>query len=200
MPESSVDTPDQGPAAGCAGASNLAATGSDSCSWTATSLRSRSPRTLSRHKAAFMADAQVPWGLEALSGAVGEPAWRTKPSWYLVATEDRHDSPPPAQQAMAQRAGSTKVEQAGSRFGLYFASGRGRCAHPTSGTEVGRVCSEGNGANSLEAALRAPQANSLLGCASWLGFTPGAGGRSAACASRRGRRPPCCSAPPTCRC
>jgi pimeloyl-ACP methyl ester carboxylesterase len=65
------------------------------------------------NKAAFMADSQVPWGLEALAGAVGEPAWKTKPSWYLVSTEDRM-IPPPAQQAMAQRAGSTKVEQAGS--------------------------------------------------------------------------------------
>jgi len=64
-------------------------------------------------KAAFMADSQVPWGVEALAGAVGEPAWKTKPSWYLVATDDRM-IPPPAQQAMAQRAGSTKVEQAGS--------------------------------------------------------------------------------------
>ena len=60
-----------------------------------------------------MADSQVPWGVEALAGAVTEPAWKTKPSWYLVATDD-HMIPPPAQQAMAQRAGSTKVEQAGS--------------------------------------------------------------------------------------
>ena len=65
------------------------------------------------NKAAFMADSQVPWGVEALAGAVGEPAWKTKPSWYLVATDD-HMIPPPAQHAMAQRAGSTKVEQAGS--------------------------------------------------------------------------------------
>ena len=64
-------------------------------------------------KAAFMADSQVPWGVEALSGAVGEPAWRIKPSWYLVATEDGM-IPPPAQRAMAQRAGSVVVEQAGS--------------------------------------------------------------------------------------
>ena len=64
-------------------------------------------------KAAFMADSQVPWGVEALSGAVGEPAWKTKPSWYLVATDDRM-IPPPAQQYMAQRAGATVVEQAGS--------------------------------------------------------------------------------------
>lgn len=64
-------------------------------------------------KAAFMADSQVPWGVEALAGTVGEPAWRTKPSWYLVATEDRM-IPPPAQRMMAQRAGSTTVEAEGS--------------------------------------------------------------------------------------
>jgi pimeloyl-ACP methyl ester carboxylesterase len=63
--------------------------------------------------AAFMADSQVPWGVEALSGAVSEPAWRSKPSWYLVATDDRM-IPPPAQRAMSERAGSTVVEQAGS--------------------------------------------------------------------------------------
>lgn len=64
-------------------------------------------------KAAFMADSQVPWGLEALSGAVTEPAWKSKPSWYLIATEDKM-IPPPAQQFMSQRAGSTVVEAAGS--------------------------------------------------------------------------------------
>ncbi|MFF5301667.1 alpha/beta fold hydrolase [Streptomyces sp. NPDC013161] len=56
-------------------------------------------------QAEFMADAQVPWGLDALRGAIGEPAWRHKPSWYLVATDDRM-IPPPAQRAMARRAGS----------------------------------------------------------------------------------------------
>lgn len=63
--------------------------------------------------AAFMADSQVPWGLEALSGAVSVPAWRSKPSWYLVATDDRM-IPPPAQRSMAQRAESKIVETAGS--------------------------------------------------------------------------------------
>jgi pimeloyl-ACP methyl ester carboxylesterase len=63
--------------------------------------------------AAFMADSQVPWGLEALSGAISVPAWRSKPSWYLVATDDRM-IPPPAQRSMAQRAESTMVETAGS--------------------------------------------------------------------------------------
>jgi pimeloyl-ACP methyl ester carboxylesterase len=60
-------------------------------------------------QAAFMADSQVPWGVDALGGAVSEPAWRVKPSWYLVATEDRM-IPPPAQRAMAERAGSTVNE------------------------------------------------------------------------------------------
>jgi pimeloyl-ACP methyl ester carboxylesterase len=59
--------------------------------------------------AAFMADAQVPWGVEALQGAVSQPAWKSKPSWYLVATDDRM-IPPRAQRAMSQRAGSTVAE------------------------------------------------------------------------------------------
>jgi pimeloyl-ACP methyl ester carboxylesterase len=63
--------------------------------------------------AAFMADSQVPWGVEALGGAVTEPAWRSKPSWYLVASDDRM-IPPPAQREMSERAGSTVVEHAGS--------------------------------------------------------------------------------------
>jgi pimeloyl-ACP methyl ester carboxylesterase len=63
--------------------------------------------------AAFMADSQVPWGVGALGGAISEPAWRIKPSWYLVATDDRM-IPPPAQRAMSERAGSTVVEVPGS--------------------------------------------------------------------------------------
>jgi pimeloyl-ACP methyl ester carboxylesterase len=64
-------------------------------------------------KAAFMADSQVPWGLEALAGEISEPAWKSKASWYLLATEDRM-IPPPAQRFMSERAGSTVVEAAGS--------------------------------------------------------------------------------------
>ena len=64
-------------------------------------------------KAAFMADSQVPWGVEALSGTISEPAWKTRPSWYLVATDDKM-IPPPAQRFMSQRAGATVVEEAGS--------------------------------------------------------------------------------------
>lgn len=64
-------------------------------------------------EAAFMADSQVPWGVDALAGAVTEPAWKSKHSWYLVTTED-HMIPPPAQRQMAQRAGATVAEAKGS--------------------------------------------------------------------------------------
>jgi pimeloyl-ACP methyl ester carboxylesterase len=64
-------------------------------------------------KAAFMADSQVPWGVQALGGEISEPAWKSKPNWYLLTTEDRM-IPPPAQRFMSQRAGSTVVEVAGS--------------------------------------------------------------------------------------
>ena len=64
-------------------------------------------------KAEFMANSQVPWGVVALNGAVTEPAWRSKPSWYLVATDD-HMIPPVAQRAMSKRAGSSVVEVKGS--------------------------------------------------------------------------------------
>jgi pimeloyl-ACP methyl ester carboxylesterase len=63
--------------------------------------------------AAFMADAQVPWGLEALNGAITEPAWRSKPSWYLVSTNDKM-IPPDAQRAMSKRTGAKVVEIKGS--------------------------------------------------------------------------------------
>ena len=66
-----------------------------------------------KDKADFMAQSQVPWSLEALNGAVTQPAWRTKPSWYLVATDDKM-IPPEAQRSMSKRAGSTVVEVKGS--------------------------------------------------------------------------------------
>jgi pimeloyl-ACP methyl ester carboxylesterase len=64
---------------------------------------------LPAEQAAFMADAQVPWGVDALNGTITQPAWRTKLSWYLVTTEDRM-IPPPGQRAMSQRAGSKVTE------------------------------------------------------------------------------------------
>jgi len=64
-------------------------------------------------KASFMADSQVPWGVEALNGKISEPAWKSKPSWYLVTTDDKM-IPPDAQRSMSKRAGSTVVEVKGS--------------------------------------------------------------------------------------
>ena len=64
---------------------------------------------VSADEAAFMADSQVPWGVEALGGTISEPAWKSKKSWYLVTTEDKM-IPPDAQRAMSKRAGSTVVE------------------------------------------------------------------------------------------
>jgi pimeloyl-ACP methyl ester carboxylesterase len=78
-----------------------------------TKFRASFAADVSEAKAAFLADSQVPWGVNALSGAISEPAWRTKPSWYLVATEDKM-IPPPAQRRMATRAGATVAEAAGS--------------------------------------------------------------------------------------
>jgi pimeloyl-ACP methyl ester carboxylesterase len=60
-----------------------------------------------------MADSQVPWGIEALNGKVTTPAWKTKPTWYLVASNDRM-IPPDAQRQMSKRAGASVVETAGS--------------------------------------------------------------------------------------
>ncbi len=64
-------------------------------------------------KAAFMADSQVPWGVGALNGAISEPAWKKKPSWYLVAADDKM-IPPQAQRQMSERASSTVTEANGS--------------------------------------------------------------------------------------
>jgi pimeloyl-ACP methyl ester carboxylesterase len=63
--------------------------------------------------AEFMADAQVPMGVDALGATISDPAWRAKPSWYLLTTKDRM-IPPPAQRTMADRAGSTVMEVSGS--------------------------------------------------------------------------------------
>jgi pimeloyl-ACP methyl ester carboxylesterase len=63
--------------------------------------------------ASFMGASQVPWGVAALDGKVTAPAWKVKPSWYLVSTEDKM-IPPEAQRAMAKRAGATVTEAKGS--------------------------------------------------------------------------------------
>src|SRR6266498_4334035 len=78
-----------------------------------TQFRASFAADVSADAAAFMADSQVPWGLEALGGTITEPAWKTKKSWYLLTTEDKM-IPPDAQRAMSTRAGATVVELAGS--------------------------------------------------------------------------------------
>jgi len=78
-----------------------------------TKFRESFAADVSADAAAFMADSQVPWGLDALNGAVTDPAWKTKPSWYLVSTDDKM-IPPDAQRAMSKRAGSAVVEAKGS--------------------------------------------------------------------------------------
>jgi pimeloyl-ACP methyl ester carboxylesterase len=64
-------------------------------------------------QAAFMADSQVPWGVDALAGSISDPAWRSKPTWYLITTQDKM-IPPAAQRTMSQRAGATTTEVAAS--------------------------------------------------------------------------------------
>jgi pimeloyl-ACP methyl ester carboxylesterase len=64
---------------------------------------------LSAEQAGFMADSQVPWGVDALGGTISEAAWRSKPSWYLLTTEDRM-IPPDAQRTMSERIGASVVE------------------------------------------------------------------------------------------
>jgi hypothetical protein len=68
---------------------------------------------LPARRAAFMAASQVPWGLGALNGEITDPAWRSKPTRYLIVTDDRM-IPPPAQRQMAERASATTTEVAGS--------------------------------------------------------------------------------------
>jgi pimeloyl-ACP methyl ester carboxylesterase len=63
--------------------------------------------------ASFMASSQVPWGLEALNTVITEPAWKTKPSWYLEVTSDKM-IPPATQKFMAERAKATVAEVSGS--------------------------------------------------------------------------------------
>jgi pimeloyl-ACP methyl ester carboxylesterase len=64
---------------------------------------------VSPEKAEFMADSQVPWGVNAVGGTISEPAWKVKPTWYLQTTEDKM-LPPDAQRLMSKRAGATVVE------------------------------------------------------------------------------------------
>lgn len=56
-----------------------------------------------------MASAQRPGALASLVTPSGVPAWKSIPSWYMVAKNDRI-IPPEAEREMAARAGATTVE------------------------------------------------------------------------------------------
>jgi pimeloyl-ACP methyl ester carboxylesterase len=77
--------------------------------------------------AAFMADSQVPWGVDALGGTISEAAWASKPSWYLITTDDRM-IPPQAQREMSGRTGAT-VEEAAASHSVYV-------SHPGAVAEI----------------------------------------------------------------
>lgn len=70
---------------------------------------------------AFLAHSQVPWGLEAVEAQITDPAWKYKPTWYMVSTDDKM-IPPPAQRMMAERARATTIELAGSHA-IYVSKG-----------------------------------------------------------------------------
>ncbi len=81
-----------------------------------------------KEKAEFMANSQVPWGVEALSGTINEPAWKTKPSWYLVATEDKM-IPPGGPAAHVQARGLDGCRGQGQSRGLRVEARSGGRAH-----------------------------------------------------------------------
>ncbi len=60
---------------------------------------------------------QQPLASNTFSDAMGVPAWRSLPSWYLIATEDQA-IPPPAQQMFAQRMGATTIEVPSSHVAM----------------------------------------------------------------------------------
>jgi pimeloyl-ACP methyl ester carboxylesterase len=104
---------------------------------------------VSPEEAAFMADSQVPWSVNALGGAVTEPAWKAKPSWYLLTTEDRM-IPPDAQRQMSKRAGATVVEVKGSH--AVYVSQPQAVAHIIEAAAKGALVAEkGKGATSAAA-------------------------------------------------
>jgi len=70
-------------------------------------------------KAAFMAISQVPISTDAFTHKVTNPAWKTKPTWYMVATADRSINPD-QERMMAKRAHAKTVEMTGSSHVAYM--------------------------------------------------------------------------------
>jgi pimeloyl-ACP methyl ester carboxylesterase len=113
-------------------------------------------------KAAFWADSQVPWGVAASSGTISEPAWRTKPSWYLVTTEDKM-IPPDAQRAMSKRAGATVVEVKGSHA-IYVSQPRAVAALIEQAATNVKAATAWYSKSPQELATRYERSRSRIGC------------------------------------
>jgi pimeloyl-ACP methyl ester carboxylesterase len=64
---------------------------------------------LPKDKAEFMAISQVPISTDAFTHKVTNPAWKSKPTWYMVATQDRSINPE-QERMMAKRAHAKTVE------------------------------------------------------------------------------------------
>ena len=145
---------DRRPAARRAGAADPAAAGRLPVPRPGEVRGRRSPPTCPAREAAFMADSQVPWGVEALGGAISEPAWRSKPSWYLVATEDRMIPPPAA--ADDGRAGR-RDDDRGDRQPRHLRLPAGRRRQPdlTGGAVAG--CDDNGGLTATPAGRRDTQ-------------------------------------------
>ncbi len=62
-----------------------------------------------RDQANVMYAVQQPLSITALGDIIGEPAWASLPSWYMVAKNDQA-IPPDAERFFAQRMGATTVE------------------------------------------------------------------------------------------
>jgi pimeloyl-ACP methyl ester carboxylesterase len=69
-----------------------------------------------------MAASQNPWGLAAVKGTISHPAWQEKPSWYLVANQDKMISPVLERQ-MAERA-KAKISDVNASHAVYVSQPR----------------------------------------------------------------------------
>jgi pimeloyl-ACP methyl ester carboxylesterase len=81
------------------------------------SFRSVFCADLSKRRAALLAATQRPLDAAAQSEGSGDPAWKTIPSWYMVATQD-HAIPPATERFMAKRAGATTVQVKASHVAM----------------------------------------------------------------------------------
>lgn len=78
-------------------------------------------------KAKVMFAVQQPLALSALSDVMGVPAWKSLPSWFLIAQGDQ-TIPPDAQRLFAKRMGATSVEIASSHVAMV--------SHPEDATKI----------------------------------------------------------------